>query len=106
MTYYYFMDDMDASMVVMHMLQACYKYFVVDGRRLMEKLNNLDKLRSMWNDGMGDTYETKVYKNVCGNYEIQIRTRSNILNLWNYQNPKRVALVLQYSISSSNSFNS
>lgn len=69
MTCYYFMDDMDASTVVMHMLQACYKYFVVDGRSLTEKLNNLDKLRSMWNDGMGDTYETQVYKNVCGNDE-------------------------------------
>lgn len=73
---YYYVEDIEASLAVVCMIQACVEYIsiptVVDGDELKQKLNNLDRLHTMWTDNkMGDTsYQSEVYKRICGKYYV------------------------------------
>lgn len=74
MVYYYYVEDIDTSLVVVHMLQTCKKYFsvpmVVECEELRHKLENLDKLLKMWTEGSieNSSYQSEVYKRICGTH--------------------------------------
>lgn len=69
---YYFVDDIDASLAIMQMLQTCSKYFpapsAANEEELKQKMGILSKLHKMWTeDSKGDSsYQSEVYKRVCG----------------------------------------
>lgn len=73
---YYYVDDIEASLAVVHMIQECTKYVsiptVVDGDELKQKLNNLDILHTTWTDNKMDdsSYQSEVYKRICGKYYV------------------------------------
>jgi len=75
---YYYVDDIDASLIVVHMLQSCSKYFpvptVVDGVDLKYKLNTLNKLYTIWVDDKlkNSSYQSEIYKRICGEFTIKI----------------------------------
>lgn len=72
MTHYYYVEDIDASLILMHMLQACSKYFsvptVVDGEELKQKLTTLNKLYMVFTDDKSNdnSYQSEIYKRICG----------------------------------------
>jgi len=77
MTYYY-VEDVEASLEVLQMIQTCTNYFpvptTVNGDKLKKKFENLDKLYAIWtkyelNDS---SYQSEVYKRVCGKFTIII----------------------------------
>jgi len=75
---YYYVDDIDASLILVHMLQSCSKYFpvpsVVDGVDLKYKLNTLNKLYTIWVDDKlnNSSYQSEIYKRICGEFIIII----------------------------------
>lgn len=78
MTAYYYVEDVDASLEVLRLIQACIKYLdgptAVDGDELKRKLDYLDRLWTTWTHrGAGGTDDcsscpSEVYKQVCGEY--------------------------------------
>lgn len=69
---YYYAEDIDSSLIVVHMIQTCLKYFpvptVTDGEDLQYKLRTLNKLYTMWiEDQLNDiSYQSEIYKRICG----------------------------------------
>lgn len=75
---YCYVDDIDASLIVVHMLHSCSKYFpvptAIDGEDLKYKLNTLNKLYTLWvDDKLNDSsYQSEIYKTICGEFIIII----------------------------------
>lgn len=71
---YCYVEDIDTSLIVVHMLQTSSKYFpiptVIDGEDLKQKLKTLNKLYRIWiEDKLNDSsYQSEVYKRICGEY--------------------------------------
>lgn len=69
---YYYIEDIDSSLIVMHMIQTCSTYFpvltVADGEDLQYKLRTLNKLYTMWiEEQLNDcSYQSEIYKRICG----------------------------------------
>jgi len=79
---YYYVDDVDASLVVVRVLQACSKYFAVptvaDGEELSRKLDDLETLYRMWTeDRVDDSYQSEVYKRICGKFYDSTKVKRN-----------------------------
>ncbi|KAL5245329.1 hypothetical protein ACI65C_012739 [Semiaphis heraclei] len=68
---YCYVDNIDASLIVLHMLQSSSKYFPVptlmDDEDLKYKLNTLKKLYTTWvDDNLSDSsYQSAIYKGIC-----------------------------------------
>lgn len=71
---YCYVDNIDASLIVLHMLQSSSKYFPVptlmDDEDLKYKLNTLKKLYTTWvDDNLSDSsYQSAIYKGICGEF--------------------------------------
>jgi len=69
---YYYVEDIDSSLIVVHMIQTCSKYFpvptVTDGEDLQYKLRTLNKLYTMWIEEQfnDSSYQSEIYKRICG----------------------------------------
>lgn len=72
---YYYVEDIEASMIVLHILKVCSKYFpvptIIDGIELKQKLDYLNKLYTIWTENIieDSSYQSEVYKHICGNYQ-------------------------------------
>jgi len=72
---YCYVDDIDASLNILHMLQSSSKYFpvptIIDGEDLIYKLNTLNKLYTIWVDDnllSDSSYQSAIYNGICGEF--------------------------------------